>query len=166
MNGTRASSANIPCSKCLVPKHRQHELSKNFELRTKDNMGDVYERYHKEPRKTYKEDILRSAGLHDVRVSQFSSHNNIYSCVILKLFDWDFLYSNPYRTYRYDTCHNDHLGCWGHHLWGLTREYLEELSLLAKFNKRQVFLCVIGACMSLMFSQDEELSTLAGSQAF
>jgi hypothetical protein len=59
---------------------------------------------------TEKEKILQSHGLHDIR------H-----------FLWDFRFLDPYAASSYDTLHSDELGKWGHHLWEVLLEVLEEL---------------------------------------
>ncbi|KAJ7633731.1 hypothetical protein B0H17DRAFT_1023714 [Mycena rosella] len=59
--------------------------------------------------KAEKEEILKKNGLHGI-----------------KHFLWDFRFSDPYAAYSYDTLHSDDLGKWGHHLWTLLLQVLEE----------------------------------------
>jgi hypothetical protein len=66
--GTRAFPANHPCTKCLVPIDELHNLSARYELRTQENMTRVRDQVKAEPRVTYKESLLRAAGLHDIDV--------------------------------------------------------------------------------------------------
>jgi hypothetical protein len=134
----RAYPANFPCVKCLVPFKEQHNLHARFELRTKENMGAIYEAVEAETRKTYKNDLLKGVGLHEFKASY-----PIIACFQSLIrtpqpFDWGFRFSDPYSTYRYDTCHNDSLGLWGKHLWKMLLQVLDSLGLRAEFNKRFV----------------------------
>jgi hypothetical protein len=72
--GTRAYPATHPCPKCLVPIDELHDLSARFPLRTKENMDRVRDEVKAEPRVTYKENLLRKAGLHDIDVRRRFSY--------------------------------------------------------------------------------------------
>jgi hypothetical protein len=43
---------------------------------------------------------------------------------------WNFRFSDPYQAVGYDLLHFDESGKWGHHLWPLILDLLEELRLL------------------------------------
>ncbi|KAJ7306665.1 hypothetical protein DFH08DRAFT_516164 [Mycena albidolilacea] len=68
--------------------------------------------------KTEKENILKNHGLHGI-----------------KHFLWGFRFSDPYAAYSYDTLHTDDLGKWGHHLWPLLLDVLEDLDMKGVFAK-------------------------------
>jgi hypothetical protein len=87
MCSCRAYPANFPCVKCLVPYKEQHDLRARFELRTKENMGAVYEAVEAETRKTYKNSLLKDVGLHKFKVStcaitQYCSSHETFSLSI------------------------------------------------------------------------------------
>ncbi|KAJ6489261.1 hypothetical protein C8R47DRAFT_1320312, partial [Mycena vitilis] len=105
-NVCRAALANYPCPKCLlVPK-----LVQTFVGRTVETMRAVVQKARRATTKAEKEDILKRHGLHDI-----------------KHFLWGFRFSNPYAANAYDTLHADDDGDFGHHLWLLTLDVLEEI---------------------------------------
>ncbi|KAJ7114378.1 hypothetical protein C8R44DRAFT_630272 [Mycena epipterygia] len=114
----RAAKANFPCPKCLVHKSHLHKLTGNFKLRTTPDMKAVVVKALKSKTKTEKENILKSYGLHGV-----------------KHFLWKFRFSDPYAAYSYDTLHSDDLGKWGHHLWPLLLEELENIKQKGPFTE-------------------------------
>ncbi|KAJ7769544.1 hypothetical protein B0H14DRAFT_3116658 [Mycena olivaceomarginata] len=118
-NACRAALANLPCPKCLVQKPDLHKITSNFELRTTPTMKAVVIRAMKATTKTKKESILKNYGLHGVQ------H-----------FLWNFRFSDPYAAYSYDTLHSDDLGKWGHHLWKLLLDELENLKQKGPFAER------------------------------
>jgi hypothetical protein len=65
----RASNANFPCPKCLVPKEHLHDLTRAFALRTPETMSRVLAKARKKVTKGDKEAVLKGAGLHDGEVS-------------------------------------------------------------------------------------------------
>ncbi|KAJ7092944.1 hypothetical protein B0H15DRAFT_938487 [Mycena belliarum] len=115
-NACRAALANFPCPKCLVHKADLHKITGSFELRTSATMKATVVKAMKKATKTKTEDILKSFGLHGV-----------------KHFLWDFRFSDPYAAYSYDTLHSDDLGKWGHHLWPLLLDALENLQQKGTF---------------------------------
>lgn len=117
----RASLANFPCPKCLVPKAELHNMSKKFALRTTATMRDVIKKASDASSKTEKEKNLQSHGLHDI-------HH----------FLWDFRFSDPYAASSYDTLHSDDLGKWGHHLWELLLNVLEELKCKGAWTQKYI----------------------------
>jgi hypothetical protein len=64
----RASAANFPCPKCLVPHGQQHRLDLKFPLRTKEMMMAQWQKAQDAPNKTAKEKILQAFGMHDTKV--------------------------------------------------------------------------------------------------
>ncbi|KAJ7033038.1 hypothetical protein C8F04DRAFT_1396277 [Mycena alexandri] len=74
-----------------------------------DTMKAVVRKALRATKKSKKEEILKSNGLHGI------PH-----------FLWDYRFSDPYAAYSYGTLHSDDLGKWGHHLWPLLLEVLEE----------------------------------------
>ncbi|KAJ7166717.1 hypothetical protein C8R46DRAFT_996401 [Mycena filopes] len=117
-NACRAALANHPCPKCLVHRCDLHKLSKRFELRTRATMKAVVREASRSSTKAGKEDILKKHGLHGI------DH-----------FLWAFRFSDPYAAYSHDTLHSDDLGKFGHHLWPLTLDVLEELGGKSTFAK-------------------------------
>ncbi|KAJ6493758.1 hypothetical protein DFH09DRAFT_1337978 [Mycena vulgaris] len=107
-NACRAALANHPRPKCLVHKDDLSELLKAFKGRTTDTMKAVVETALNAVTKTEKEAILKKNGLH--------GH-----------FLWGFRFSDPYAAYSYDTLHSDDLGKWGHHLWPLLLDALQDI---------------------------------------
>ncbi|KAF8214604.1 hypothetical protein K438DRAFT_1562992 [Mycena galopus ATCC 62051] len=109
-NACRAALANYPCPKCLVHHCELHKLTKIFKLRTTATMKAIVLKARRISTKTGKEELLKNHGLHGI-----------------KHFLWGFRFSDPYAAYSYDTLHSDDLGKWGHYLWVLLLEVLEEL---------------------------------------
>lgn len=67
---TKAALADYPCSRCLVPQNELHNLSptQSFQLRTTENMKEIYEQ---SLRCRYKKDasnLLQRHGLHQTEV--------------------------------------------------------------------------------------------------
>jgi hypothetical protein len=127
----RAASANYPCPRCLVHKSRQHELSRSFTARTSSTMKAVLRQAHSQPTAKAKEDILRNHGLHDTEVDLLLYTPSLL-LIQLQNFAWDFLYTDPYRSYRYDVLHVDDLGKFGHHILEIVLEVLGAEGLLNK----------------------------------
>ncbi|KAJ7897727.1 hypothetical protein B0H14DRAFT_2494751 [Mycena olivaceomarginata] len=63
------------------------------------------------PTRAKKEEILKTNGLHGITVPLL----------------WGYRFSDSYAAYSYDTLHSDDLGKWGHHLWKLLSDVLEEI---------------------------------------
>ncbi|KAJ7119998.1 hypothetical protein C8R46DRAFT_1149767 [Mycena filopes] len=121
-NACRAALAKFPCPKCLVEKCDLHKITTTFTLRTSATMKAAVIKALKQETKTDTERILKSFGLHGV-----------HHCL------WDFRFCDPYTAYSYDTLHSDDLGKWGHHLWTLLLQILEERggkSSLAEYMRR------------------------------
>ncbi|KAJ6451401.1 hypothetical protein C8R45DRAFT_1124863 [Mycena sanguinolenta] len=118
----RAAKANFPCPKCLVHKSCLHNITGTFKLRTTPTMKAVVVKAMKCKTKTKKADILKGYGLHGV------TH-----------FLWNFRFSDPYAAYSYDTLHSDDLGKWGHHLWPLLLEELENIKQKGAFAEKANF---------------------------
>ncbi|KAJ7325814.1 hypothetical protein DFH08DRAFT_916907 [Mycena albidolilacea] len=115
-NACRAALANFPCPKCLVHKSDLHRITSHFKLRTTASMKAVVIKAMKKTTKTDKEQILKSYGL-------------------LGHFLWNFRFSDPYAAYSYDTLHSDDPGEWGHHLWRLLLDALENLKQKGPFTE-------------------------------
>jgi hypothetical protein len=64
----RGVKANHPCPSCLVAKNQLHLLSEKFTSRTQDTMKTIYEQATKASTNRAREQILRDAGLHLVKV--------------------------------------------------------------------------------------------------
>ncbi|KAJ7300529.1 hypothetical protein DFH08DRAFT_919254 [Mycena albidolilacea] len=109
----RSGRAKFPCPRCLVSQEMLHCLRRTFEARTSSGMRAVVRRAQNTSSATQKEKILMNHGLHDV------VH-----------FMWNFRFSDPYQAVSYDLLHFDESGKWGHHLWPLILDLLEELRLL------------------------------------
>ncbi|KAJ7217073.1 hypothetical protein GGX14DRAFT_358092, partial [Mycena pura] len=110
----RAGRARHPCPRCLVTQDLLHDLSRTFTERTTQSMRAVIKRARKAPNATQKEKILVDSGLHDV------TH-----------FMWVFRFSDPYRSTMYDL-HFAESGEWGHHLWVLTMQLINEFGIDAQ----------------------------------
>jgi hypothetical protein len=135
---TRGPMANFPCAKCLVGHDEQHAVNLNFPLRHKEWMKRVFAEAQSKKTKKDKESVLKNHGLHDVEVSRLHrelQRTHLLITPSLQLFSWGFRFSDPYKCYRYDTCHIDHLGEWAKHLWVLIKEQLEESKTSARFNR-------------------------------
>ncbi|KAJ7655541.1 hypothetical protein B0H17DRAFT_956309 [Mycena rosella] len=117
-NACRAALANYPCPKCLVHKDELHRLTKVFQRRTTSTMSAVLRKALGASTKKAKEEILKKHGLHG------TAH-----------FLWGFRFSDPYAAYAYDTLHSDDLGKWGHHIWPLLLEVLEDVGGKGTFAK-------------------------------
>jgi hypothetical protein len=65
----RASSANFPCPRCLVPNTEQHLTLKKSKPRTSKAMSEVLARARKADSADLKLKILMDHGLHDTPVS-------------------------------------------------------------------------------------------------
>ncbi|KAJ7084993.1 hypothetical protein C8R44DRAFT_753060 [Mycena epipterygia] len=117
-NACHAMLANYPCPKCLVPKCDLHRITKAFKLCTTESMKAVVQKALSVGTKSEKEEILKSNGIH--RITHFL---------------WGFRFSDPYAAYSYDTLHSDDPGKWGHHLWTLLLEVLEENGVKGTFAK-------------------------------
>ena len=65
----RGSKGLYPCPVCLVPKGELADLSKTFELRTKENMKAIYEQASDANTAGEKEIILKAYSLRDIKVS-------------------------------------------------------------------------------------------------
>ncbi|KAJ7266539.1 hypothetical protein C8J57DRAFT_1068778, partial [Mycena rebaudengoi] len=115
----RAALANYPCPKCLAPKPDLQRLTKKFNIRTPVTMKAVVQKAHAATTKKEKEEILKDNGLRGIKVP----------------FLWEFRFSDPYAAYSYDTLHSDDLGKWGHHLWDLLLESLDEVNGKGTFAK-------------------------------
>ncbi|KAJ7790968.1 hypothetical protein B0H14DRAFT_2396072, partial [Mycena olivaceomarginata] len=109
----RSGRAKFPCPRCLVSQEMLHCLQRTFEARTSSSMRAVVRRAQNASSATQKEKILMNYGLHDI------VH-----------FMWNFRFSDPYQAVSYDLLHFDESGKWGHHLWPLILDLLEELRLL------------------------------------
>lgn len=86
-------------------------------------MRQVIQRASNAGPKSAKEKILQAYGLHNIQ------H-----------FLWDFRFSDPYAASSYDTLHSDDLGKWGHHLWVLLLEVMEELKVKGSLAQKYVLM--------------------------
>ena len=122
----RASRANYPCSKCLVPKEDLRELLSSGPLRTVLDMRATYHTARQEQRKTKREVILCDKGLHLVDVS-VSSHwvvdADTHNC---QNFLCAFRRTNPYDAHGYEKLHSDDHGKNGAHIWPLVLDTLSK----------------------------------------
>ncbi|KAF8871312.1 hypothetical protein CPB84DRAFT_1903942 [Gymnopilus junonius] len=84
--------SNGPCPVCLVPPDELADLSKTFNLRTKENMMKIYKQAQ-ELNATDKEELLK-----------------IYECF------WDFKYCDPYQATSWDGLHAHDSGLFGAHI--------------------------------------------------
>ncbi|KAJ7827364.1 hypothetical protein B0H14DRAFT_3720925 [Mycena olivaceomarginata] len=109
-NACRAALANYPCPKCLMHHSELHCITKKFKVRTTATMKAVVDKASNALTKTEAEAILKNNVLHGI-----------------KHFLLGFRFSDPYAAYSYDTLHSDDLGKWGHHLWPLLLDVIEEL---------------------------------------
>ncbi|KAF7325233.1 hypothetical protein MKEN_00567800 [Mycena kentingensis (nom. inval.)] len=110
----RANRAKCPCPRCLVLQELIDCLhhSPPVQERTTASMRAVVKRAREAPNDKQKNDILRDSGLHDV------TH-----------FMWDFRFSDPYQAVTYDLLHFTESGQWGHHLWPLTMQLINEYEI-------------------------------------
>ncbi|KAF8896734.1 hypothetical protein CPB84DRAFT_1681981 [Gymnopilus junonius] len=94
----RGLGSNGPCPVCLVPPDELADLSKTFNLRTKENMMKIYKQAQ-ELNATDKEELLKIYGLRDVE--------NVF---------WDFKYCDPYQATSWDGLHAHDSGLFGAHI--------------------------------------------------
>ncbi|KAF8899527.1 hypothetical protein CPB84DRAFT_1815674 [Gymnopilus junonius] len=90
--------SNGPCPVCLVPPDELADLSKTFNLRTKENMMKIYKQAQ-ELNATDKEELLKIYGLRDVE--------NVF---------WDFKYCDPYQATSWDGLHAHDSSLFGAHI--------------------------------------------------
>ncbi|KAF8887634.1 hypothetical protein CPB84DRAFT_1749688 [Gymnopilus junonius] len=90
--------SNGPCPVCLVPPDELADLSKTFNLQTKENMMKIYKQAQ-ELNATDKEELLKIYGLRDVE--------NVF---------WDFKYCDPYQATSWDGLHAHDSGLFGAHI--------------------------------------------------
>ncbi|THU83642.1 hypothetical protein K435DRAFT_689141, partial [Dendrothele bispora CBS 962.96] len=115
---TRASNANFPCARCLVPHHELGSITATFPLRTTASMQNVFQRARAALTAAEKSNTLKAAGLHDV-VNFF----------------WSLPHSDPYKAVSYDTLHKDDLGKFGKHIYPVLVKVLEDGGLAGKLNQ-------------------------------
>ncbi|KIM72356.1 hypothetical protein PILCRDRAFT_93491 [Piloderma croceum F 1598] len=104
-----AALANHPCPQCLVHHDLLDLIDRKFIPRTTETMRQVYYNSREAPTKTAAEDILKAHGLHATK-NAFWRLNN----------------SDPYNASSYNTLHSDDSGKWGHHLWPLVLDVLQQ----------------------------------------
>ncbi|THU83784.1 hypothetical protein K435DRAFT_807241 [Dendrothele bispora CBS 962.96] len=116
---TRASHANFPCPRCLVPHHKLDSITETFPLRTTASMKSV-QKARAASTATEKSTILKSAGLHDVSASLTAF------CLPC---------SDPYKAVSYDTLHKDDLGKFGKHIYPVVLKAVQDGGLAGKLNQ-------------------------------
>ncbi|KAF7332654.1 hypothetical protein MKEN_00148200 [Mycena kentingensis (nom. inval.)] len=108
----RQNRAKHPCPRCLVSQalidclHYEHSRP---DLRTKEKMKAVVA------------DARAAPNAVQIRFSR-TTH-----------FMWNFRFSDPYQAVTYDLLHFAESGKWGHHLWPLTMQIIEEHGIDREF---------------------------------
>lgn len=64
---TRGITSNFPCPVCLVPREEQHDVTKTFNLRSTDEMHEIYTLSQDLSAKD-REEYLKDVGLRNVEV--------------------------------------------------------------------------------------------------
>ncbi|PPQ74821.1 hypothetical protein CVT26_005455 [Gymnopilus dilepis] len=94
---TRGPTSSFPCPVCLVPKEEIPNLSRQFPLRTTENMERIWSE-SQDMNLTQREEYLQGVGLRDVKNVFWSLH----SVDVYKALSWD-------RLHAYGGLFEDHL---------------------------------------------------------